>query len=70
MKPLIALAFAGLCAALSAPAHADDFPVTVEHAFGSTTIPARPERVATVAWANHEVPLALGINKSGLLGKR
>jgi iron complex transport system substrate-binding protein len=61
MKPLIALAFAALCAALSVPAHADDFPVTVKHAFGSTTIPARPERVATVAWANHEVPLALGI---------
>lgn len=37
------------------------FPVTIEHAFGTTTIEQRPERVATVAWANHEVPLALGI---------
>jgi iron complex transport system substrate-binding protein len=36
-------------------------PVTVEHAFGTTVIEERPERVATVAWANHEVPLALGI---------
>ena len=37
------------------------FPVTIEHAFGETTISEQPERVATVAWANHEVPLALGI---------
>lgn len=42
------------------------FPVTIEHAFGSTTIDARPERVATVAWANHEVPLALGIVPVGM----
>jgi len=40
---------------------ADNFPVTVEHAFGQTVIAAPPERVATVAWANHEVPLALGV---------
>ncbi|WP_328472673.1 iron-siderophore ABC transporter substrate-binding protein [Actinoplanes sp. NBC_00393] len=37
------------------------FPVTVTHAFGTTTIEKKPERVATVNWANHEVPLALGI---------
>jgi iron complex transport system substrate-binding protein len=37
------------------------FPVTITHAFGSTTIEKKPERVATVNWANHEVPLALGI---------
>ena len=41
------------------------FPITIEHAFGETTIPARPERVATVAWSNHEVPLALGITPVG-----
>lgn len=35
--------------------------MTIEHAFGTTVIPARPLRVATVAWANHEVPLALGV---------
>lgn len=40
---------------------AQDFPVTVSHAFGETVIETRPIRVATVAWANHEVPLALGI---------
>ena len=37
------------------------FPITIQHAFGSTTITQKPKRVATVAWANHEVPLALGI---------
>ena len=38
-----------------------DFPLVIEHALGTTTIPRKPERVATVSWANHEVPLALGI---------
>ncbi len=37
------------------------YPMTIEHAFGTTVIARKPERVATVAWANHEVPLALGI---------
>lgn len=40
---------------------AQEFPVTVEHAFGQTTVETRPIRVASVGWANHEVPLALGI---------
>jgi iron complex transport system substrate-binding protein len=42
------------------------FPVTIEHAQGRTTIEAKPERVATVAWANHEVPLALGVVPVGM----
>lgn len=42
------------------------FPVTVEHVYGETTIEAEPTRVATVAWANHEVPLALGIVPVGM----
>lgn len=37
------------------------FPLTIDHAFGTTVIERKPLRVATVAWANHEVPLALGI---------
>lgn len=37
------------------------FPITIKHAFGTTIIPKKPALVATVAWANHEVPLALGI---------
>jgi len=42
-------------------AQGGQFPITIEHAFGTTVIPQKPERVATVNWANHEVPLALGI---------
>ncbi|WP_092201298.1 iron-siderophore ABC transporter substrate-binding protein [Blastococcus tunisiensis] len=45
---------------------ADFTPVTIEHAFGSTTIESEPERVATVQWANHEVPLALGVVPVGM----
>lgn len=37
------------------------FPVTVEHAFGETVIEEKPERVATIAWGNHEAALALGV---------
>lgn len=37
------------------------FPITIEHAFGNTTIDSKPERVATIAWANHDVALALGV---------
>lgn len=45
---------------------ADAFPVTIEHAFGETTIEEAPERVATVSWGNHEVPLALGVVPVGM----
>ncbi|GMA27253.1 ABC transporter substrate-binding protein [Arenivirga flava] len=40
--------------------------VTIEHALGTVEVPANPERVATVAWANHEVPLALGVVPVGM----
>jgi len=42
------------------------YPITIEHVFGTTTIEAQPERVATVAWSNHEVPLALGVVPVGM----
>ena len=41
-------------------------PVTVQHAFGETVIEEKPERVATVDFANQEVPLALGIVPVGM----
>ncbi|MBM2294340.1 ABC transporter substrate-binding protein [Sulfitobacter pseudonitzschiae] len=40
---------------------AQDYPLSVPHAFGETVIGAKPVRIASVGWANHEVPLALGI---------
>ena len=42
-------------------ASADQFPVTIEHAFGETTIESVPERVATVSWVNADTALALGV---------
>lgn len=42
-------------------AAADAFPVTIEHAFGSTEIPRAPERVATWGWASTEAALALDV---------
>lgn len=41
------------------------FPITVDHAFGSTVIESA-DRIATVGWANQEVPLALGVVPVGM----
>lgn len=41
-------------------------PITIEHALGTTAIATKPERVATVNWANQEVPLALGVVPVGM----
>jgi len=55
----------GLLACASAWAQGDTvaatYPLTIQHALGTTVLTQRPERVATVNWANHEVPLALGV---------
>lgn len=50
----------------SAATSEEAFPVTIEHVYGETTIEEKPERIATVAWANHEVPLALGVVPVGM----
>src|SRR5688572_12810188 len=42
-------------------ADADAFPVTIEHAFGETTIEEEPERVATLGWTDQDNALALGV---------
>lgn len=77
-RTLGVVAAAGLTIALAACSTSGDggsgdtgsgdgtFPVSIEHVYGTTTIPAKPERVATVAWANHEVPLALGVVPVGM----
>jgi iron complex transport system substrate-binding protein len=41
------------------------FPVTVEHAHGSTRIEAEPKRIVTVGFTDHETLLALGIRPVG-----
>lgn len=53
----------------STVAVADDagaFPVTIEHAFGSTTVEEQPERVVTVGFSDHDVLLALDVVPVGL----
>lgn len=63
---LVILGLIVLGLAPAAGAQGTGFPLTVRHAFGETVIRERPLRVATVAWANHEVPLALGIVPVGM----
>ncbi|RYB89541.1 iron-siderophore ABC transporter substrate-binding protein [Nocardioides glacieisoli] len=40
---------------------ADAFPVTIEHALGTTTIEAEPTRVVAVGYAEADYPLSLGV---------
>ncbi len=42
------------------------FPVTIEHIYGETVIEEEPERVATIAWVNPDVVLALGVVPVGM----
>lgn len=44
----------------------DTFPVTIEHALGTTTIDEAPERVAAISWSNQDVALALGVVPVGM----
>lgn len=44
----------------------DAFPVTIEHAQGSTTIDAEPQRVVTLGYTDHEPLLALGVEPVGM----
>ncbi|TWD81431.1 iron complex transport system substrate-binding protein [Kribbella amoyensis] len=39
----------------------EGFPVTVDHLFGSTTIPAKPQRVVTIGGGDMEAAIALGV---------
>ncbi|MEO9786254.1 MAG: iron-siderophore ABC transporter substrate-binding protein [Aurantimonas coralicida] len=59
--PLILLALI-----LCGPGHAQTasevaYPIVIEHALGTTIIEEKPRRIASISWANHEVPLALGV---------
>jgi iron complex transport system substrate-binding protein len=43
------------------------FPVTIQHALGSTTIPKEPKRVVVVGLSDHEPLLALGVKPVGAM---
>jgi iron complex transport system substrate-binding protein len=45
----------------AADAVADQFPVTIEHKYGETTIDAEPERVVSIGYGEHDGLLALGV---------
>ncbi|WP_432494982.1 ABC transporter substrate-binding protein [Kineococcus gypseus] len=47
-------------------ADAGAFPVTVEHAFGSTVVPEVPQRVVTVGFNDQDFALALGVTPVGV----
>lgn len=42
------------------------FPVSIDHAFGTTVVPARPRRVVTLGWGGEDALLALGITPVGM----
>ena len=47
----------------SSAAEADSgaFPVTIKHAFGSTTVTSEPKRVATLGWSDQDMAVSLGV---------
>ena len=74
-RPLLAaLLGAALLAACAAPSDevpvaagpAGAFPVVVEHAFGTTTVPAPPQRIVTVGYTEQDMVLALGETPVGV----
>ncbi|MEG3616627.1 iron-siderophore ABC transporter substrate-binding protein [Isoptericola haloaureus] len=44
----------------------DEFPVTISHALGETTIESEPQRVATWGWGSTEAALAVGVAPVGV----
>ena len=43
------------------------FPVTIEHAYGETTIEQEPKRIATLGWSDQDVVLSLGVVPVGAI---
>ncbi|MBW1637706.1 iron-siderophore ABC transporter substrate-binding protein [Microbacterium resistens] len=68
----LALVVAGCSSSPGAEEHpssvttSGDFPVTIEHALGTATIPEKPERVVTLSWMNHDIVAALGVVPVGV----
>lgn len=57
----VSLASVALATVLVMPAIGQDaFPVTIQHAYGETTIAQKPQRIVTLIWMSQEAMLALG----------
>ena len=54
-------------AGTDAPAADSSFPVTIEHAYGTTEIPAEPVRVVTVGYNDQDPVLAVGVVPVGVM---
>jgi iron complex transport system substrate-binding protein len=79
MRPAIVAALAAVCSLVltacgaaqpqsPAPAAAGDrFPVTVTHAYGTTTVPARPQRIVALGYTDIAIADALGASIVGAL---
>lgn len=63
---LRSLVLATLLAATPTLAQAQSFPVTLEHAWGETTIDAEPKRIVTWGWGNEDAVVALGVIPVGI----
>lgn len=61
MMPLRTIALLVSLTGAMAPAVAQDFPLTIDHKFGSTTIGQKPLRVATIDYNGADNLLALGV---------
>lgn len=44
----------------------DEFPVSIDHAFGETTIEEEPERVVVLGWSAQDTVYALGLDPVGM----
>ncbi len=44
----------------------DSFPVSIEHAFGETTIDEQPERIVVLGWSAQDTVYALGLEPVGM----
>ncbi|MCR6633555.1 hypothetical protein [Devosia sp.] len=63
---LRSLVFATLLVATPTLSLAQDFPITLEHAWGETTIDAAPKRIVTWGWGNEDAVIALGVTPVGI----
>lgn len=61
----VVLAFP-LVLAMVAAAAAQQFPVTLDHVYGSTTIESAPKRIVTWGWGNEDAVIALGTVPVGI----